>query len=280
MKYRAGEESQPESPGEAGTTRILLTLSYRGGDFSGWQSQSHGAGVQDAVEKALTVLCGKFIRLHGAGRTDAGVHAMGQRAHFDAPPGLRFQCDEWPQILNPNLPGGVRVMQSREVARDFHARFDASGKQYRYRLSTAKVLCPFEAGRAWHVPGLFHEDLFRETLHGFRGEHDFVHFSAGHRRRVRSTIRKITRLDVARVGDMIGVDVEGNGFLYRMVRCLVGIAVRVARKKLAPQQVRRALQGLVQDFPVFAAPPEGLFLMRVFYPSEKLPPPGGKISSP
>jgi tRNA pseudouridine38-40 synthase len=249
------------------TARILLELCYRGGDFSGWQSQAHGKSVQDAVEKAIKAVCGEDVRVHGAGRTDAGVHAYAQCAHFDVPEGVRFREDEWPGILNANLPPGARVVASRQVPGDFHARFSATGKIYRYRMLTHPTMSPFEIGRAWHIPGIFDEALFRQTLLLFVGQHDFSSFCAGLSRRKRSPVRTIRRITFTREADMLTVEVEGNGFLYRMVRCLVGIGVRVARKKMAVQEVASALDDPKLDFPRCAAPPDGLYLASVQYGS-------------
>lgn len=248
-----------------GHRRVLLELSYRGEDFSGWQSQSHGRGVQDAVEKALAVLCGGPVRIHGAGRTDAGVHALGQCAHFDAPEGSRFAPDEWAWVLNANLPPGVRVLESRAVPGDFHARFDAIGKIYCYRLYPAVVMSPFALGRSWHVAGAFDETLFRDTLRLFVGEHDFRCFCAGLAKRKRSPVRIIHGVNFVREGDFLVSHIHGNGFLFRMVRCMVGIAVRVAKGKMDLGEVAQALHQPRVNFPIFAAPAEGLYLEKVFY---------------
>jgi len=248
--------------------RILLKIAYRGEDFSGWQSQSHGKSVQDALERALEILCGTTVRMHGAGRTDAGVHALEQCAHFDVPAGSRFQAGEWQAVLNANLPSGVRVTSSIRVPVDFHSRFDAVGKIYRYRIFAAGIMSPFEIGRAWHVPGAFEEALFRDTLALFVGRHDFSCFCAGLAQRKRSPVRTIQRIETTREGthkELISVEVEGDGFLYRMVRCLVGIGVRVARKKARIEDVARALQHPDPHFPRYAAPPDGLYLVSVKY---------------
>lgn len=246
--------------------RILLEIAYRGPDFKGWQSQAHGGGVQDVIERALAALTAQPVRIHGAGRTDAGVHALGQMAHFDAPQPLRFPANAWAVPLNSQLPPSVRILASHEVSPEFHARFDATGKEYHYLLQTGPVFHPLLQGRAWHYPSTLDVDLLHAAWDLFLGKHDFRYLSVGRNPPPTSTIRTLHHVEVQSSGSLHRFIVRGDGFLYRMVRCLVGAAVRVARGKDSMEQLRRALQG--EEYPRRAAAAEGLYLVRVFYQKE------------
>src|ERR1700730_18387615 len=157
--------------------RLKLIVAYDGAPFSGWQSQTNGNGVQDHLENAIAQICSERVRVHGAGRTDAGVHALAQCAHVDLP-SRRYESDRWVSALNGILPPAIRVMSCRFVSEAFHARFSAKGKTYRYRIWNAAVLPPFESGRAWHVVSPLDLDDMVIAAQEFCGEHDFFSFSA------------------------------------------------------------------------------------------------------
>jgi tRNA pseudouridine38-40 synthase len=246
--------------------RILLKVAYEGSAFVGWQSQSGGRAVQDLLEQALTDIVSTPIRLHGAGRTDAGVHALGQCAHFDVPEGWQKSSIPWVQALNARLPHTLRVLSARRVPLDFHARFSATGKHYRYWICDRPVLSPLLHGRAWHLPGVWEADLTRRTLALFEGEHDFRSFCIPSRVRERRTVRTLSRCRMVRDQGLWRIDVCGNGFLYRMVRSLVGISVQVGRGKLPSETVAQWLADPQTRPQNYVSPAEGLFLMRVFYP--------------
>lgn len=255
--------------------RFLLTLAYDGRIFEGWQSQVGGNTVQDHLLKALQGVCPLVSTVHGAGRTDAGVSALAQQAHFDAPGSARLSCRNWQQALNAHLSAQIRVVGCEQVNPDFHARFDAIGKTYRYRLYVGDVLPPLEFGLAWHVKNTLDRDLLRQAVQLFAGRHDFRAFSAnrgdGHDE-TRDAHRTIESTEVIE-GDphsMIDLRFSGEGFLYKMVRFLTGSAVRCAQGKLPQQELERLLAGV--DFPEkapFCAPPDGLMLEAVFYPGSK-----------
>ena len=251
--------------------QIVLEIAYRGPDFKGWQSQAGGRGVQDAIEASLTKLCGEFIRIHGAGRTDTGVHALAQIAHFEAPEKARFAPDSWAVPINSYLPEGVRVLRSGAASAEFHSRFTATGKEYHFLLHTGPVFHPLMRGRAWHCPATLDIEVLREAWVSFLGRHNFDLYSVGRIPPPSSTFRTLTFLDMESQGTLHRLTVRGNGFLYRMVRCMAGAAVRVARGRATLAELREGLEGIASgSLPRHAAPAEGLYLARVFYPPEHL----------
>jgi tRNA pseudouridine38-40 synthase len=240
-----------------------LTIAYDGNSYSGWQSQADGNAIQDHIERALAKIAGKKIRLHGAGRTDAGVHALGQSAHADIT--TRLQPDTLRSALNASLPPSIRIRHCRFVPQSFHARFSATSKVYRYRIVTGPVLSPFEVGRAWHLNILLEQALLREGAALFPGTHDFASFAANRGRPVASTIRTLRRVQVTGKDHLTTVELEGDGFLYKMVRLFVGALVQCASKKISPDEIRERLQGKVTSSQRLVAPAAGLFLVRVGY---------------
>ncbi len=243
--------------------RLKLIIAYDGLGFSGWQSQVNGNTIQDRLEFAFAKVTGRKVRLHGAGRTDAGVHALGQCAHAD----LDTRLD--PAILrdavNASLPPSIRVLSCRFVPRTFHARFSARGKIYRYRIATTPVLSPFEVGRAWHVTAPLNDELLRACANEFVGQHDFAGFAAQRGVAVTSTVRTIRRVRVGRTAGLTTIEIEGDGFLYKMVRLMVGAMVRCALGKTRITEVRQRLRRVALPSNRLVAPAAGLTLVRVQY---------------
>jgi len=246
--------------------RLKFTLAYDGAHFRGWQSQPGGGSVQDVVQEALTRIGGgRKISLHGSGRTDAGVHALGQVAHADVPDG-RSAAQFWLPALNAVLPAQVRVLSCARTADDFHARFSASGKVYEYLLWVAPVLPPHWAGRCWHVKPPPDPALLRLAARLFTGKHDFRGFSANRGTPVADASRTIRRASVRCEGPMIRLRFEGEGFLYKMVRMLVAAMVRVAQDRSSVDDLRARLAGQESALRREVAPPDGLYLAAVRYP--------------
>lgn len=250
---------------ETPVERLKLLVAYDGRAFRGWQSQATGDAVQDHLERALAQVCGeKRIVVHGSGRTDTGVHALGQTAHIDVPRG-RLPARTWLPALNANLPPEVRILRVTRASSEFHARFSAEGKVYTYRIWTGPVLHPLEIGRAWHVPIPLDPILLQTATQLLVGTHDFAGFAANRGRPERDTIRTINEIRISRRGPLLTLRYTGSGFLYRMVRLLTGSVVRVAQGK-APLSWLGSL--LAQKSPAkssFAAPADGLYLVRVLY---------------
>jgi tRNA pseudouridine38-40 synthase len=254
--------------------RLRLKIAYDGGPFQGWQSQSHGDTVQDRLEAAFAALCaGVRIPVHGSGRTDAGVHALGQVAHADVPGASQHSPARWVAALNAHLPPQIRVMAVRPAPSTFHARFSARGKVYRYRIWNAPVLPPLETGRAWHVPSKLDLGVMQTAAASFLGRHDFARFAANRGTAPEDTHRTIHRADIRRrAGGLVTLEVQGDGFLYKMVRLMTGQLVRCGQGRAAPDSIAQLLaEPQLAPKVSFAAPAEGLCLVRVLYGSQ-LPP--------
>ena len=244
--------------------RLKLIVAYDGSGFSGWQSQARGDTIQDRIEAAFTSVLGQKVRVHGAGRTDAGVHALGQCAHLDLPP-TRLEPAVLASAVNASLPPQIRVLRCRFVARTFHARFSSRGKVYRYRLATTPVLSPFELGRAWHVTGALDDRALRACIQLFAGTHDFSGFAANRGHAVTSTTRTIRRVRLQRTAATTVIEFDGDGFLYKMVRLMVGAVVQCALGKRNLDDVRERLLGRNAERARLVAPAQGLTLVRVIY---------------
>ena len=253
------------------TRRFRLTLGYDGRPFEGWQSQVGGNTVQDRLLAALRGICPSIATVQGSGRTDAGVGALGQVAHFDAPASASLDGAAWVRALNAKLPATIRVFDCRETDPAFHARFDAAGKTYRYTLWTGPVLPPLRAGLAWRVAPPKDETAFAAVLRTFEGEHDFTAFSANRgdgRDADRDAVRRIESIVTRRDGDALEIEVSGDGFLYKMVRFLVGTAVEAGRGRLPVSEAVRLLdEPRPGEKAPFCAPPDGLLLVNVRYPA-------------
>lgn len=241
--------------------RLRLVIAYDGSAFRGWQSQAGGGAVQDHLEAAFVKLCGRRIPVHGAGRTDAGVHALGQCAHVEIE---REGEIDWRAALNANLPREIRVLRCARARADFHARFSAKGKVYVYRLWKAAVLSPFEWRRAWHVPGPLNIEVMREAAAIFVGRHDFKAFAANRGKPEENTVRTIYSVAVQKKGPLISLRFHGDGFMYRMVRLMTGALVKTAQGRAPVASIASYLDGKAGKCS-FAAPAEGLYLVRVIY---------------
>lgn len=246
--------------------RLKLLVAYDGTPFAGWQSQAGGNTVQDHLERAFAGVVGKHERMHGAGRTDAGVHALAQCAHIDLPDGLLPE-ERWPGALNAALPPTIRVLRCRFAPQSFHARFSAKGKVYRYRIWNDAILPPLEHGRAWHVHAPLDLETLAKAADQFVGSHDFAGFAANRSKPDENTVRTIKSVRVGRAGKCIALEISGDGFLYKMVRLMVGSLIRCARGRLAPADIGRrlAVPAATEPQQRFVAPASGLFLVRVRY---------------
>jgi tRNA pseudouridine38-40 synthase len=243
--------------------RLKLIITYDGAPFAGWQSQSHGNTVQDHLERAFERVTGAVVRVHGAGRTDAGVHALAQCAHVDVSKFLR--ADRWIKALNALLPCAVRVLRCRYVSQDFHARVSAQGKIYRYRIWNALILPPFQYRRAWHIAHAIDSKILRSAAKHFVGTHDFAAFAANRGKPESSTIRTINSVRVHQKGPCVKIEFDGDGFLYKMVRLMVGALVKCAVGKMRSEEITSRLHSGKIGSARFVAPAEGLYLVRVRY---------------
>jgi len=254
--------------------RFALTIAYDGRPYEGWQSQRGGNTVQDYLLKALQSIDAKITQIHGSGRTDSGVCAEGQVAHFDVSEDSSLDAAAWVRALNTRLPATIRAMDCRSVSDDFHARFNAAGKTYRYRLWLGRVLPPLEHGLAWRVRTAIDLDRLRSALAAFEGDHNFAAFAANRGdgkdagRDCRRTIHSI-KVNAKNESPLVEIHFDGNGFLYKMVRLLVGTAVNHAESddKLPLEKIQRLLAAPeANEKAPFCAPADGLSLMSVHYP--------------
>ena len=249
--------------------RLRLTIAYDGTPFRGWQSQPGGNTVQDHLEAAIARILTDAppVRVHGSGRTDTGVHALGQTAHCDIPDTCRMDTAAWRRALNVHLPPAIRVMDVAVAPPDFHARFDAVGKTYRYHLWNDEVLPPHLHRRAWHVPGRLDIGCLAETVSRFLGRHDFAGFAAfrGDARQDADTVRTLHDVLLTADGPDIRLTWHGDGFLYRMVRLLTGSAVRVASGRDQLAWLLRLLDRSDRGKSHHLAPADGLWLVSVDY---------------
>ena len=244
--------------------RLKFIVAYDGATFAGWQSQLHRKTVQDELERAFNKIAGARVRIHGAGRTDAGVHALAQCAHVDLPD-RRLSITRWRSALNGVLAPTIRILRCRYVASDFHARFSAKGKTYLYRIWTGSILPPLEFKHAWHIPASLDLDLLKAAGKNFVGRHDFAGFAANRSKKEENTIRTIRSLEIVRRGFNIKIEITGDGFLYKMVRLMVGAMARVALGKMDPSEIGLRLKSPRHIGGRFTAPAEGLYLVRVWY---------------
>lgn len=250
--------------------RFKLTLAYDGRTFQGWQSQPHGGAVQNALEAAVTKISKlPDIRVHGAGRTDTGVHATGQVAHFEAPDTLCMDANAWLRALNSNLSPQVRVVDCQQVPTSFNAQFSATGKHYEYRICRLPTLPPLEYGLAWHLPWRMDLGLLQHAMKAMQGQHDFCAFAAN-RRDGRElipgfSIRTIYSIQMQESEDILSLHFRGDGFLYKMVRLMTGSMLRVAMGRESLAWLLELIHAPNGQKTQFVAPAGGLYLRSVYY---------------
>jgi tRNA pseudouridine38-40 synthase len=242
------------------TRHFKLMIAYDGTGYGGWQRQPNVVTVQQLVEEAITKIAGSKVTLHASGRTDAGVHAREQVAScaFVTPHSAKTMR----RALNANLPDDVRVLRVQEVNSKFHARFSAKSKEYRYQIDCGKIADPFLLRYAGHHPRPLDLPAMRRAARLLKGKHDFTALAA---KSERMPVRTISKLTVTKRGELLTISVAANGFLYKMVRSIVGALVKVGEGKMTPEQLGDLLAGKKRVPLVETAPAQGLFLWRVWY---------------
>ncbi len=239
-----------------------LTLSYDGSDFSGWQTQPGFRTVQETLEDSIAKLTGEKVHANASGRTDAGVHAVGQVVNFFS--ATEHTTDVLLRAVNAHLPPDVVVRSVEEVPQAFDANHDALRKLYRYVIHDGPVPDPFLRRYCFHTRHRLDAEAMRRAAQPLRGRHDFRSFESEWPNRM-SSVRTITHLGLSRLGDWLWLDVEADGFLYNMVRAIAGTLVNVGRGHWPLEQVARILQAQDRREAGPTAPAQGLFLMRVTY---------------
>jgi tRNA pseudouridine38-40 synthase len=245
------------------TMRTLkLTLAYDGTRFVGWQRQADGESVQGLLEDTIARFEGDTVTVHGAGRTDAGVHALGQVAS------VQLQCGHdvttLVRGLNAQLPEDIRVLSVEEMGADFHARFKARSKTYRYELRHGTIADPFERAFVWHMTEQLDVVAMRQAAAMLTGTHDFVAFQSSGSD-ISRTVRTMTQSELRDSDGRLAYEITGDGFLRHMVRAVVGTLVEVGRGFRQADSVAALLQGSTRGQAGRTAPPQGLFLVRVDY---------------
>lgn len=245
--------------------RYRLTIEYDGGPFTGWQSQAGGTSVQDLLERAVAIINGAPSMVYGAGRTDAGVHALGQVAHVDL-------AKSWdPFKLRNALNGNMRerpvsVLEAEEVPDAFHARFSATRRYYLYRILNRRAPPALDRGKVWWLPVDLDSDAMHEAARHLVGNHDFTTFRAA-QCQANSPVKTLDHFEVARYGELIEVRADARSFLHNQVRSMVGSLRLVGEGKWTPRDMKRALDAADRTACGPVAPPDGLYLLRVGYSS-------------
>lgn len=248
------------------TLKFKLVIAYDGAAYQGWQVQKIGTGVQEKVEAVLARYFPSAPRLHSSSRTDTGVHALGMVAHFEIPKTeFKIPLARLAIALNAFLPDDVRVLHATRAPKKFHARFDATGKQYRYFIWNHHAMNPLLVGRAWHVPRQLDYAKMRRIAKLFVGKHDFKSFAANHPYEMESTVRTLTRCEVKKSGMNYTVIIEGDGFLYKMCRGIVGTLVQAGYGRFSVDDVQAMFAQTNRSAAGMSAPAHGLVLWKVFY---------------
>jgi len=242
---------------------IKLLIEYDGTNYLGWQVQPKGSTLQGVLEGKLSSLTGEKIDLLASGRTDAGVHALGQVAHFKTKSQLDIQTIQ--RALNSLLPSDIVIQKVEEVDEDFHARKQSKSKTYEYRILNRNIRSAFHRGYAWHIPQTLNIREMKKATRSLMGEHDFSSFqSVGSPKR--TAVRKVTRAEWKQSRDgFLRFEIEANGFLKQMVRAIVGTLVEVGKKKITSEQFQEILDSRDRQKAGPTAPAHGLFLTEVKY---------------
>lgn len=242
--------------------RVALLIEYDGIEYCGWQRQNNGISVQQTVEEVLKILTKTEITLFGAGRTDAGVHAKGQVAHFDT--NSSVPPERYAIAMNSLLPKDIRIRKSWQEKESFHARFSARGKHYKYVICNAAHNIAIGSRYCMHYPLPLDIEKMRSAAQHIIGEHDFEAFSSAGRQ-TKTTVRIIDSIEISKKGDFIEIDVKGNGFLYNMVRIIAGTLIYVGEGKIAASEIPQIIKSKNRKRAGITARPEGLFLWEVYY---------------
>lgn len=250
---------------------ILLTIEYDGTNFHGWQKQPGRRTVQGELEKVLAMVCNTEISLNGTSRTDAGVHALGQRASFKAEFGIPVQRISL--AANNLLTGGMnslaigdaRIKEVIEMPLGFHARYDAKGKTYIYKILNQEEICIFDRNYCYQIRKPLDVEAMKEAAAKIVGIHDFKCFQAAGSEEKATTVRRITEIKISKEENSINIEVTGDGFLYNMVRIITGTLVEIGLGKKFPKDIPRIIESLDRRNAGHTAPPQGLYLARVYY---------------
>jgi tRNA pseudouridine38-40 synthase len=246
--------------------KLKLTIAYDGAPFAGWQAQKTGLGVQQLVEEAVVKIFPGAGRLHSSSRTDTGVHAVGMVAHVEIPNGeFKVSPSKAALAINAHLPREIRIMAAARCRSDFDARFNAKGKQYRYFVWTGPAMNPLLRHTSWHLARPLDLAAMRSAAMFFPGRHDFKSLAGTRPYEMSSTVRTLTKCDIRRSGRLLTFIIQGDGFLYKMCRGIVGTLVQVGQGKIAPDSIKQILDKKDRRAAGMTAPAHGLVLWKVYY---------------
>lgn len=242
--------------------RIALKVEYDGTNYCGWQRQPKDITVQEVIEDAISKIQKQETIIYGSGRTDAGVHAYGQVAHFDSV--VSIPADRWKMVLNDNLPEDIRIVSSVKVDDEFHARYLAKDKTYKYVIYNSRVNTAINRNYSWFVPYKLDIDKMKHALTYLIGEHDFFAFMST-KSSIENTVREIYEARLVKENQYFTLYIRGNGFLHNMVRIIAGTLVDIGRGKLPVDAFKTAIESRNRDDLGDTAKAQGLFLMEVTY---------------
>lgn len=242
--------------------RVAFIVEYDGTDYAGWQIQKNDVTIQEKIEEALLPMGKGRIAVFGAGRTDSGVHAKAQCGHFDIETSI--PAEKFAFILNSRLPQDIRIKKTWQADHDFHCRFSAKGKRYIYRIFNSPHSSALLGRFTMHVPEKLDIEKMKEASEFIQGTHDFKAFCA-QGSSVKTTVRTISRIDISKTDQLIEIAVEGNGFLYNMVRIIAGTLIEVGKGKKSPSDVKNIVGGMKREDAGLTAEAKGLTMDAVFY---------------
>jgi len=246
--------------------KFKLVIAYDGTAYQGWQVQKIGTGVQEKIETAFGKMFPSVKRIHSSSRTDTGVHALGMVAHVEIPSAeFKMPVARLARALNAFLPEDIRVLSAVRVPDKFHARFDATGKQYRYSVWNHEAMNPLLRHHAWHVPRPLDLKVMRAAAKTLIGKHDFKSFAGTRSYEMESNVRTLTRCDLKKSGPQLTFLIEGDGFLYKMCRGIVGTLVQIGYGRFPADEIKAMLAHKDRRAAGMTAPAHGLVLWKVFY---------------
>ena len=241
---------------------IKLIIEYDGKKFGGWQKQPNKLNIQGEIEKAIGEITGEEIELNASGRTDAGVHSLGQTANFRT--NSKIDIEKFPVAINSKLKQSIRIIKAEEVEENFHSRYSCKGKKYRYIINNSKYGSAIYRDLEYHMPIKLDVEAMQKAIKYFEGEHDFKGFKASGTSS-KSSVRTIYSAKILQEGDRIIIELEGNGFLYNMVRIIAGTIVDVGLGKIRPEEIPEIINSKDRNRAGKTLPPQGLYLVEVYY---------------
>jgi len=242
---------------------IKITIEYDGKNFAGWQTQPNKTSIQGEIIKAIKEITGEDVELNASGRTDAGVHAIGQVANFKTESNI--DVEKFPYAINSKLPNSIIVKKAEEVEERFHARYNCKGKTYRYIINTSEFPSALNRYREFHISQKIDFERMKTAIRFFEGTHDFKGFKSSGGNLKKTTVRTITKAEIKKDGSRIIIELSGDGFLYNMVRIISGTILDVGLGKINENDIPKIIESGDRTLAGKTLPPHGLYLVEVYY---------------